>query len=231
MTLFVQCWLPCSFAASCARTKAAIASWPSKRPCGAASNQPSAAKQAATASPSPASSPRRPSARRRWIASRSAAGGLMPRRPSRPRCSAGTPHPRPLPQGERGRIVSHPPIGVRHPRGSLVKWRAARGRADAPAKVPGCADPAGAWGRSPHREKIRGRVGGPSGAQRALLRDGGVGAQPPPTSERERRQRFHHSAVKWRRLNFHLPSTRRRRSSYWPISVTRPSPVLSNITR
>ena len=36
----------------------------------------------------------------------------------------------------------------------------------------------GAWGRSPHRKKIRGRVGGPSGAQRTLLRDGVWGRSP-----------------------------------------------------
>ena len=48
-----------------------------------------------------------------------------------------------------------------------------------------CADPAGAWGLRPHREKNP-RVGGwaPSGAQRALLRDGGVGGAAPPQTGR-----------------------------------------------
>ena len=43
----------------------------------------------------------------------------------------------------------------------------------------------GAWGRSPHRKEIRGRVGGPE-PRSALVRDGGVGAQPPTQATRDR---------------------------------------------
>ena len=43
----------------------------------------------------------------------------------------------------------------------------------------------GAWGRSPQKENSEGGWVGPSRAQRVLVRDGGVGAQPltPRTGE------------------------------------------------
>ena len=44
--------------------------------------------------------------------------------------------------------------------------------------------PWGVWGRSPHRKKIRGWVGGPSAAQRALSGMGAWGAQPPTPDKR-----------------------------------------------
>ena len=74
------------------------------------------------------------------------------------------PHPNPLPRGEGAGT----PSGVRCAR---------EGHA-------ACADPAGAWGRSPHMKNIRGRVGGPE-PRAAQARPGwGVGAQPPQRRER-----------------------------------------------
>ena len=78
---------------------------------------------------------------------------VAPSKACRP-AGVGPPHPRPLPQGARG----PEPLGARWPSKRLSIRRgcvgAIRRRRSPALRV-------GAWGRSPHRKKIRGRVGGP----------------------------------------------------------------------
>ena len=133
-------------------------------------------------------------------------GLVAPRKSGGARAAPAPPHPHPLPQGARG--PDGAPSGLR-----VGAWGRSphRGRAPAlgaPSEDPlrgGCRTPspppspsggrggrrgrarppirAGAWGRSPHRKKIRGRVGGPE-PRAAQARPGwGCGGKAPRRRE------------------------------------------------
>ena len=105
--------------------------------------------------------------------------------PPQVRCTRRNPRglPGPSPPGEGGSEGpgrAFPSAPSPSPTGSGTDPSSGSGR-PSPLRAPSPTEqgtdrgPGGAWGRSPHMKKIRGRVGGPSGAQRTLLRDRGVG--------------------------------------------------------